>query len=177
MVGQCIFTTWFRDATKDPSCVDDCLVEELGLGPKTLQMQLNINTKEELLGRIGQCASLVGGERYQRVIEMESQAEDAFLRMCHITHVGESSPNQPSDLTDQMSEQLACLVAMRLVECGCGWDKDGDHNVVEGHRVGPLPVGDSPLQHGESGSNEWRLRYNTRWGPAGRFAPSAFGTP
>ncbi len=48
-----------------------------------------------------------------------------------------------------------------------GWDKDGDHNVVGGDRVGPLPVADSPATDGD----DWRLRYNTRWVPGDRFAP------
>jgi tetratricopeptide (TPR) repeat protein len=40
-----------------------------------------------------------------------------------------------------------------------GWDKDGDHNVVDGDRVEPLPV-DADADDG------WRIRYNTRWVPA-----------
>jgi tetratricopeptide (TPR) repeat protein len=36
-----------------------------------------------------------------------------------------------------------------------GWDKDGDHNVVGGDRVEPLPV--------VAEDDDWRLRYNTRW--------------
>jgi hypothetical protein len=42
-----------------------------------------------------------------------------------------------------------------------GWDKDADHNVVEGDRVEPLPVG---------GSADWCLDYNTRWVPGDQFA-------
>jgi len=36
-----------------------------------------------------------------------------------------------------------------------GWDKDGDHNVVNGHRVEPLPV--------VAKDDDWQIRYNTRW--------------
>ncbi len=36
-----------------------------------------------------------------------------------------------------------------------GWDKDGDHNVVGGDRVEPLPV--------VAEDDDWRIRYNTRW--------------
>jgi hypothetical protein len=36
-----------------------------------------------------------------------------------------------------------------------GWDKDGDHNVVGGDRVEPLPV--------VAEDDDWRVRYNTRW--------------
>jgi tetratricopeptide (TPR) repeat protein len=43
-----------------------------------------------------------------------------------------------------------------------GWDKDGDHNVVDGERVEPLPV------LAEAG-DDWRIRFNTRWVP--RDAP------
>jgi hypothetical protein len=43
-----------------------------------------------------------------------------------------------------------------------GWDKDGDHNVVDGDRVEPLPV------LAEAG-DDWRIRFNTRWVP--RDAP------
>ncbi len=38
-----------------------------------------------------------------------------------------------------------------------GWDKDGDHNVVDGDSVEPLPV--------IAGDDDWRIRYNTRWVP------------
>jgi hypothetical protein len=36
-----------------------------------------------------------------------------------------------------------------------GWDKDGDHNVVDGDSVEPLPV--------LAEDDDWRIRYNTRW--------------
>jgi hypothetical protein len=36
-----------------------------------------------------------------------------------------------------------------------GWDKDGDHNVVDGDSVEPLPV--------VAKDDDWRIRYNTRW--------------
>jgi len=39
-----------------------------------------------------------------------------------------------------------------------GWDKDGDHNVVGGDTVEPLPVVSED-------AGEWRLRYDTRWVP------------
>jgi hypothetical protein len=39
-----------------------------------------------------------------------------------------------------------------------GWDKDGDHNVVDGNTVEPLPV------VAEAG-DDWRIHYNTRWIP------------
>ena len=37
-----------------------------------------------------------------------------------------------------------------------GWDKDGDHNVVDGDTVLPLPVK-------TAADDDWWLRYNTRW--------------
>jgi len=36
-----------------------------------------------------------------------------------------------------------------------GWDKDGDHNIVSGDTVEPLPV--------VAKDDDWRIRYNTRW--------------
>jgi tetratricopeptide (TPR) repeat protein len=42
-----------------------------------------------------------------------------------------------------------------------GWDKDGDHNVVGGDRVEPLPV--------VAEDDDWRIRYNTRWVPRDRM--------
>jgi len=36
-----------------------------------------------------------------------------------------------------------------------GWDKDGDHNVVSGDSVEPLPV--------YAKDDAWQIRYNTRW--------------
>jgi hypothetical protein len=41
-----------------------------------------------------------------------------------------------------------------------GWDKDADHNVVDGDRVEPLPVG---------AGGDWCVEFNTRWVPGGRF--------
>jgi hypothetical protein len=38
-----------------------------------------------------------------------------------------------------------------------GWDKDGDHNIVRGDSVEPLPV--------IAEDDDWRIRYNTRWVP------------
>jgi tetratricopeptide (TPR) repeat protein len=38
-----------------------------------------------------------------------------------------------------------------------GWDKDGDHNIVDGDSVEPLPV--------VAKDDAWRIRYNTRWVP------------
>ncbi|MCP3904663.1 MAG: VCBS repeat-containing protein, partial [Planctomycetes bacterium] len=49
-----------------------------------------------------------------------------------------------------------------------GWDKDEDHNVVDGDTVEPMPREGSP-----SGDDDaaWRLQYNTRWVPHDRFHP------
>jgi hypothetical protein len=47
-----------------------------------------------------------------------------------------------------------------------GWDKDGDNNVVDGDRVAPLPV---KITSSTEGSEDWRVRYNTRWVPGDRF--------
>jgi len=53
-----------------------------------------------------------------------------------------------------------------------GWDKDGDHNVVEGDTVEPLPVPTIDDHSGsESDESDWRLRYNTRWVGWNAFAP------
>ncbi len=41
-----------------------------------------------------------------------------------------------------------------------GWDKDGDHNVVEGDAVEPLPV---------SAKGGWQTEFNTRWVRADEF--------
>jgi len=51
-----------------------------------------------------------------------------------------------------------------------GWDKDGDHNVVEGDTVDPLPTeGESDDRAVVEGENDWRLQYNTRWVPGNHF--------
>jgi hypothetical protein len=39
-----------------------------------------------------------------------------------------------------------------------GWEKDGDHNVIAGDRIAPLPVT-------TSSDDDWWLKYNTRWVP------------
>jgi hypothetical protein len=55
-----------------------------------------------------------------------------------------------------------------------GWDKDGDHNVVGGNRVEPLPVEHQRPPWGESWDEEvddWRVRYNTRWVSEFMFDP------
>ena len=51
-----------------------------------------------------------------------------------------------------------------------GWDKDGDHNVVDGDKVLPLPVTDD--FNPEVDTDHWRLRYNTRWIPRDRWQPT-----
>jgi hypothetical protein len=43
-----------------------------------------------------------------------------------------------------------------------GWDKDADHNVVEGDTVEPLPV---------SAKGGWQTEFNTRWVRADQFFP------
>ncbi len=51
-----------------------------------------------------------------------------------------------------------------------GWDKDADHNVVDGDTVDPLPwesVNTGP--GGVDSEEDWRLEYNTRWVPSDRF--------
>lgn len=55
-----------------------------------------------------------------------------------------------------------------------GWDKDGDHNVVDGDQVAPLPVGMKPINIDEASFDEsdWRWRYNTRWVPRDQFRGS-----
>ncbi|MCP4202199.1 MAG: tetratricopeptide repeat protein [bacterium] len=44
-----------------------------------------------------------------------------------------------------------------------GWDKDGDHNVIDGDKIGPFP-------EASSADSDWRLDYNTRWRPRDLFA-------
>jgi hypothetical protein len=48
--------------------------------------------------------------------------------------------------------------ARRFFFYSVGWDKDGDHNVVDGDTVEPLPVV-------AAAGDDWRIRYNTRWVP------------
>ncbi len=43
-----------------------------------------------------------------------------------------------------------------------GWEKDADHNVVDGDTVEPYPTTDSSEQ-------DWHLKYNTRWVPGAAF--------
>jgi Flp pilus assembly protein TadD len=51
-----------------------------------------------------------------------------------------------------------------------GWDKDADHNVVEGDMVDPLPEeGESAHRNSVDAETDWRLQYNTRWVPIDRF--------
>lgn len=59
-----------------------------------------------------------------------------------------------------------------------GWDKDADHNVVDGDTVEPLPTTElgRPLPDAfttpeAENENDWRVRYNTRWVPWNRFSP------
>lgn len=55
-----------------------------------------------------------------------------------------------------------------------GWDKDGDHNVVDGSTVEPLPGDHPPLTDGETlDPEDWRIRYNTRWVPRDFFQRAA----
>jgi hypothetical protein len=50
-----------------------------------------------------------------------------------------------------------------------GWDKDADHNCVDGDTVEPLPVPE-PDGFDPPDPDDWRLRYNTRWTAFDRFA-------
>ncbi len=53
-----------------------------------------------------------------------------------------------------------------------GWEKDGDHNVVNGNQVSPLPNEDPNLSTIHIiDENDWRIQYNTRWVPRDKFAP------
>jgi hypothetical protein len=54
-----------------------------------------------------------------------------------------------------------------------GWEKDGDHNVVGGDFVGPLPSR-QPLETAfdDLDENDWQLKYNTRWISRDRFRPT-----
>jgi len=62
-----------------------------------------------------------------------------------------------------------------------GWDKDGDHNVVTGDTVDPLPIsyGATPTSTTPTRSaddpntnpRDWRLEYNTRWIAKDQFRP------
>jgi tetratricopeptide (TPR) repeat protein len=75
-----------------------------------------------------------------------------------------------------------------------GWDKDGDHNVVDGDTVAPLPrslsastdstavPSDSPTgpieqTDGVPTGHDWELEYNTRWVPGNRFENAPGGPP
>ena len=51
-----------------------------------------------------------------------------------------------------------------------GWDKDADHNVVDGDTVDPLPMRvESAYDNSLDAETDWRLQYNTRWVPGDRF--------
>ncbi|MFQ5489747.1 MAG: FG-GAP-like repeat-containing protein [Phycisphaerae bacterium] len=55
-----------------------------------------------------------------------------------------------------------------------GWDRDGDHNVMGGDQVLPLPIEPTSMDTGPDPSAteplaDWRTRYNTRWVPGDRF--------
>jgi len=53
-----------------------------------------------------------------------------------------------------------------------GWDKDADHNVLDGERVEPLPITETyTALDDESALQDWRLKYNTRWVPRDQFVP------
>ncbi len=49
-----------------------------------------------------------------------------------------------------------------------GWEKDADHNVVDGDTVEPLPVG---ILDDDGSVMPWHRRYNTRWVPRRAFDP------
>ncbi len=49
-----------------------------------------------------------------------------------------------------------------------GWEKDADHNVVDGDTVEPLPVN---VIDEDGGVMPWHRKYNTRWVPGKAFHP------
>ena len=51
-----------------------------------------------------------------------------------------------------------------------GWEKDGDHNVVGGDVVWPIPTGKEAVENASfDETSDWRIRYNTRYVPIDRF--------
>ena len=53
-----------------------------------------------------------------------------------------------------------------------GWDKDGDHNVVGGERVAPMPTSVHDADPtAEIDQGDWQIRHNTRLVPSDRYRP------
>ena len=53
-----------------------------------------------------------------------------------------------------------------------GWDKDGDHNIVGGEQVAPMPTSvHEPDPTAEIDETDWQIRHNTRFVPRDRFCP------
>jgi hypothetical protein len=48
-----------------------------------------------------------------------------------------------------------------------GWEKDGDHNVIHGDTIHPLPI--ETTESEENPLENWQLRYNTRFTPGAMF--------
>ncbi|MBT5305700.1 MAG: tetratricopeptide repeat protein [Candidatus Scalindua sp.] len=49
-----------------------------------------------------------------------------------------------------------------------GWNKDGDYNIDDGHRV--YPIANPTTNRIGNGIDEWQLKYNTRWVDFNRFS-------
>jgi len=99
--------------------------------------------------------------RYGDVLELVTRRDDALV----LVNAGDALTLQfDADALPPVPEDHTRTFFFYSV----GWDKDEDHNVVDGDTVEPLPAsepGRRPAFDENGAAEDWQIRYNTRWVP------------
>ena len=132
VVGQCVFSSWHQDVRDElPICADgDCELEVaqdallpswasgIGLGyqltGENTRMEISINSNGAAVDLIERCV-----DNIEPVKDEQDPRNDHYMRGCMHTANLFGTEWRRSDPT-------ICTAAMRLSECGCGVDTDGD---------------------------------------------------
>lgn len=134
--GQCVFTSWHQDVTKqleicseNPAACDTMPPAEdsaswvpeegmkFGLNRNNLAMKVGINSNNAAMDLVDNC--MVDPSAHSKPAPLSTGVEDEFGRGCLRTYELFTTEWRRSD-------PAICTAAMRLTECGCGVDVDGD---------------------------------------------------
>lgn len=148
--GQCVFTSWHQDVDVGLEICDEdpeacqwlraieepaSWVEEKGLrfdlDADNLQMKISINSNGAAMDLVDQC--MVDPELHDRPAPLSPDFDDEFMRGCLRSYELFTTEWRRSD-------PAVCAAAMRLTECGCGLDVDGD-SVIDIAAGDKLPNG------------------------------------
>ncbi len=115
-VGECMFTSWHGDIDRAPCSGTQCAtvggyrIDAMTPGTKTVElmkMMMQFNTNGAAKRLVMDCVTAA------KSADQTVQAiQDPFMRACTITGTG-------AGLAFRKSDPSVCLMAMRMVECGC----------------------------------------------------------